>query len=202
MLTRVQKKDIGKAATVLADAFQYYPVWNKSLEGESDVKTKFRYLFEVPLLHCLKYGEVYATSENFEGVMGWLPGRFSDMTIWRIIRSGALLASMKIGINPAKRLVSALEPLNKDRSKFMAGRDYLYLNVVGVTTNMQGKGYGRQLIGAAIEKAEHEGMPLYLETETDENVIMYQHFGFRILQKVMLPVIDLPSWELLRDSGK
>jgi len=63
MLYRVHKGDITRAGKVLADAFQYDPVWNKIFEGESNLETKYPAFFEIPVRHCLKYGEVYALSE-------------------------------------------------------------------------------------------------------------------------------------------
>ena len=80
----------------------------------------------------------------------------------------------------------------------MAGHNFLYLFIVGVATEFQGKGFGRKLIGAAIEKSEREGLQLYLETETEENVKMYEHFEFCLLKKITLPIVDLPMWEMVR----
>ena len=52
--------------------------------------------FGSPVTYCLKYGEAYATSENLEGIAAWLPGDFADMSMWRMIRSGAISrANMK-----------------------------------------------------------------------------------------------------------
>ena len=69
MLYRVKKGDITQARNVLADAFQHDPLWNKIYERESDIEKRFRAHFEVPVRYCLKYGEVYATSEDLEGVI-------------------------------------------------------------------------------------------------------------------------------------
>jgi len=85
MLYGVQKGDITRAGKVLADAFQHDPIWNKVFEGESDFEKRFRAFFESPVRYCLKYGEVYAPSENLEGVNedGYLffAGRKKDMIV-------------------------------------------------------------------------------------------------------------------------
>jgi len=198
MLYRVQKGDIARVGKVLADAFQHDPVWNKICEGESDLEKRFRDIFEVPIRHCLKYGEVYATSENLEGIVAWVPGKYADMTMWHIIRSGAMGAAMRVGSNAAKKMGPVFKPVSEDRHEHMAGRTFLYLLIVGVATELQGKGFGRKLIGAAIEKSEREGLQLYLETETEENVKMYKHFGFSLFKRITLPIVDLPMWEMVR----
>lgn len=198
MLYRVKRGEIIRAGKVLADAFQHDPLWNKIFEGEPDIEKRFRAHSEVPVRYCLKYGEVYAPSEDLEGVVAWVPGKYADMTAWRIIRSGAMGAAMRMGLNASKKLGPIFKPITEDRHEHMVNSNYLYLLVVGVATKLQGKGFGRKLIKAAIEKSEREGLQLYLETETEENVKMYEHFGFRLFKKIMLPIVDLPMWEMAR----
>jgi len=199
MLYRVQKKDIVRASKVLSDAFQHDPVWNKICEGESHLGKRFRAVFEAPVRYCLKYGEVYASSEDLEGVIGWLPGRYADMNAWGMIRSGGMGSAIRMGLNVGKKMGSIFKPLAEDRREHMAGCVYLYVLVVGVATELQGNGFGRQLIDAAIEKSNREGLQLYLDTATKENVKMYEHFGFKLLKRITLPVVDLPMWEMVRE---
>jgi ribosomal protein S18 acetylase RimI-like enzyme len=198
MLYGVQKGDIVRVGEVLADAFQHDPLWNKIYEGESDIEKRFRAHFEVPVRYCLKYGEVYAPSKDLEGVVAWVPGQYADMTAWRIIRSGTVGAAIRMGLNTVKKMGRVFKTITEDRNEHMAGSTYLYLLVVGVATKLQGKGFGRKLIGTAIEKSEREGFQLYLETETEENVKMYEYFGFRLIKKITLPMVDLPMWEMVR----
>jgi len=198
MLYSVQKRDITRAGKILADAFQHDPLWNKIYEGESDIEKRFRAHFEVPVRLCLKYGEVYAPSEDLEGILAWVPEKYADMTVWRMIRSGAMGSGMRMGWNVAKKMGLVFKPIAEDRHKHMAGSTYIYLLVFGIATELQGKGFGRQLIDAVIEKSEREGLQLYLETETEENVKMYEHLGFRLLKRITLPIVDLPMWEMVR----
>jgi ribosomal protein S18 acetylase RimI-like enzyme len=198
MLYRVQKRDIKRASKVLADAFQYDPLWNKVYEGESHLEKRFHAFFEVPVRYCMKYGEVYAPSEDLEGVMGIVPGKYADMDMRHFIFSGAMGAALRMGLNAAKKMGPIGKKLVGDRHEYMAGCDYLYLQVLGVSTELQGKGFGKILLGAAIEKSERKGLHLYLETETEENTKMYEHFGFILLNKITLPIVDLPMWEMVR----
>jgi ribosomal protein S18 acetylase RimI-like enzyme len=199
MLYKVQKRDIVRAGKVLADAFQRDPIWNKICEGDPDFEKRFRALFEVPVRYCLKYGEVYAPSENLEGVIGLVPGKYADMNAWRAIRSGGMSLGMRMGLKTAMKMGTIFKQIVKDRREHTAGCAFLYVLVFGVATGLQGKGFGRKLIGAAIEKSQREGLHLYLETETEENVKMYEHFGFRLLKRITLPVVDLPMWEMVRE---
>jgi ribosomal protein S18 acetylase RimI-like enzyme len=199
MLYRVQKGDIVRASKVLADAFQRDPLWNKIYEGDPNIEKRFQAFFEGGVRYCMKYGEVYAPLEGLEGVIGLVPGEYADMNWWRAIRSGTMSVGMRMGLKTAKKMGTIFKLVVKDRREHMAGCSYLYVLVFGVSTGLQGKGFGRKLIDAAIEKSEREGLHLYLETETEENVKMYEHFGFRLLKKITLPVVDLPMWEMVRE---
>lgn len=201
MLYRVQKRDIVRASKVLADAFQRDPLWNKIYEGDPDIGKRFQAFFEGGVRYCLKYGEVYAPSEDLEGIIGWIPRKYADMNAWRAIRSGSMGVGMRMGLNTAMKMGTIFKPVAEDRREHMAGCAFLYVLVFGVATELQGKGFGRKLIDAAIEKSEREGLHLYLETETEENVKMYEHFGFRLLKKITLPIINLPMWEMVREPN-
>jgi len=201
MLYRVRRKDIMPASKVLADAFQHDPLWNRIREGEPDFDKRFRAIFEVPVRHCLKYGEVYATSEGLEGVIGWVPGEYADTNAWRMILSGSLGSAIRIGLNAVRKMRPVFSQVVKDRRKHMAGHTFLYVSVLGVATTLQGKGFGKRLLAAAIEECERKGLYLYLETETEENARMYEHFGFSLLKKITLPQVDLPMWEMAREPG-
>ena len=199
MLYRVQKGDIPQAGKVLADAFQRDPAWNKIFEGESDIEKRFRAVFEVSVRFGLKYGEVYATSESLEGIVAWIPGKYANMNTWHMIRSGCMGSVIRLGLQASKKMGSVYKPLTEYRREYMAGHTFLYLLVFGVATELQGKGLGGKLIAAAIKKSECEGLQLYVGAGSEENVKMYEHFGFRLLKRIILPIIDLPEWEMVRE---
>jgi ribosomal protein S18 acetylase RimI-like enzyme len=198
-LHRVQEKEIPKAAAVLRDAFRHDPVWNRVFEGAEHKDEKLLAFHETPLRFCSKYGEVYASSDKIEGVAAWVPGTFSYMSFWRMLRSGAMRAGMKMGSEYSKKLGVVLRPIEKDRKANMKGRDFLYLQVIGVAGEFQGKGFGKLVLQALIEKSEEEKIPIYLETETENNVRWYERFGFSVIKKIILPEIDLPMWEMIRE---
>ena len=195
-LYHLQKKDVPRAAVMLADAFQHDPVWNAVLDeatSEQRVCT-----FETPVRYCLKYGEVYAPSEALEGVAAWVPGAFAEMTVWRMLRSGAIWSGMKMGAHMARKMAPVFRPMEVDRKENMKGKPFIYLQIIGVAPAFQGQGFASKLLRALIAKSEQTGIPLYLETETESNVSMYEHLGFTVIKKIVLPIINLPMWEMTR----
>jgi ribosomal protein S18 acetylase RimI-like enzyme len=195
-LYRLQKKDARRAGEVLTDAFRHDPVWNAIFDGV-DPERRIG-AFETPVRYCLKYGEVYAPSPALEGVAAWVPGELADMTFWRMFRCGAIWSGMKMGLTASRRMMPVFAPIEVDRKATMQGKSYTYLLVIGVAPQFQGQGFAGKLLRALIDKSEGAGIPIYLETETENNVRMYEHFGFEVVKKIVLPVINLPMWELTR----
>ena len=199
MLYKIQKKDIKQAGRVLADAFQNDPAWSKIFEGVSHREKRMSANYEVAIRFGLKYGEVYAPSQNLEGIIAWVPGKYADMKTWHLLNSGATGAMMRIGFKAVKRMTPVYKPVTEYRRKYIAGHEFLYLLVFGVATELHGKGFGRILTDAVIEKAEQERLPLLVGAGSEDNVKMYEHFGFKVLEKITLVAVGLPEWEMVRE---
>jgi ribosomal protein S18 acetylase RimI-like enzyme len=192
-LYKLQKKDLKNAVNVLTDAFSEESMWKEVFNDED----KNRVLTEVMVRFCFKYGNVLSTSDNFEGVMAIAP-HDKDMTALRIIRSGAFLLSMKIASEAKKMKV--LSTTIEEAKKSLNLGSYIHLLIMGVSQEFQGKGFGGKLLRAIIEKAETERKPIYLETQKEENVNLYEKYGFSVKKEIILPEpLNLPMWLMVRD---
>ncbi len=195
-LYRLQKKDIPRAAAVLADAFEPDPVWGAVL-GDATPEQRAA-AFETPVRYGMRYGEAYAPSAALEGVVVWVPGALADMTFWRVFRSGAMWAGMKLGFGITKKMLPVFQPIEVDRRDHMRGKSFIYLLVIGVAPQFQRQGFASKLVRALIAQSEQAGVAIYLETETESNVRMYEHLGFAVVKEIVLPIINLPMWEMVR----
>jgi ribosomal protein S18 acetylase RimI-like enzyme len=198
---KLQKEDIQKAGVALADAFQNDSIWKLFFKEEATLGQKGLF-FETPVRYCIKYGKIYATSEQLEGIAAWVPGSYADITTWRIIQSGALISGIK-AVRACTKLAQQQEqifkPLNEARKNNMEGREYIYLLIIGISSAFQGQGLGRKLIKALIVESTQTGIPVYTETQSEKNVSFYESLGFKTISKITLPIIDLPHWELIRE---
>jgi ribosomal protein S18 acetylase RimI-like enzyme len=195
-LYRLQKRDIRKADAVLTDAFRNDPLWSRVFNGSGT--SQLRGLFEVPVRYCLRYGEVYATSENLEDIITWIPGDLADMPVWRLIRSGGLWSGLKLAVKLYSKLGPVFKPIENDRKENMKGSPFIYLPALGVASEFQGQGFGGKLLRALISESEQARIPIYLETESEGNVRLYERFGFETVKQINLPLINLPIWEMIR----
>jgi len=198
-LHKVKKSEISKAALVLADAFKEDPLF-KSIFGDAE-KNKYKYILiaKFMLRYCHKYGDVYASSEKFEGIMAITQDEYSYMSFWRMIRSGSIFPFLRIGFKSFMKVAGSLGPIDEGRKKHMKNKSFAYLQIIGVASENQGKGYGGKLLREFIAVADEVKIPIYLETETGSNVNLYEQFDFKTLEKMNLPVINQPMWAMMRE---
>jgi ribosomal protein S18 acetylase RimI-like enzyme len=149
----------------------------------------------------MKYGSAYADSSLLKGVIAWVPGEYAGMSLRRVLASGAMWSGMKVGFKIGMQMMKIFKPMEEDRKASMKDKKYVYVQILGVAQEFQGRGIGGRLIRAAISDCDRKDKILYLETETEENVTWYESFGFKLLKKITLPVIDLPMWEMIREPG-
>ncbi|TVR62775.1 MAG: GNAT family N-acetyltransferase [Spirochaetaceae bacterium] len=199
-LYELKKRDVRRAAGVLTDAFEHDPIWNAILRDATP--TQRVGAFETPLRYCRRYGQVFATSAELEGVAAWLPGDSSAFTPWRLLWSGAMGAALKLGWKTARKMEPIFAPLELYRKDTMSDEPFVYLQIIGVAKAMQGRGFGSTILRALIGECDRTGKSLYLETETEDNVAFYERFGFGVVRQITLPMVDLPMWLMVRSAGK
>jgi ribosomal protein S18 acetylase RimI-like enzyme len=85
-----------------------------------------------------------------------------------------------------------------DRKEHMRGKSFLYLFIIGVATEFQGQGFGGKLLRALIDTCDISGNSIYLETEIEQNVKLYEKFGFNTVKHITLPIVNHPMWEMVR----
>lgn len=56
--------------------------------------------------------------------------------------------------------------------------EYIYVHILAIFSNAQGKGYGSELMNSIIRYSEIFHLKIVLETHKYENVLFYQKFGF------------------------
>jgi GNAT superfamily N-acetyltransferase len=196
-LYRLHKHEIAQAGLALDDAFQDDPVFGAIFSGAAPEQRIAFYTMTVQ--YGMKYGHVIAPSSHLEGIAVWVPGKYAEMNLLRLVLSGAFWSGMKMGNEISQKIATVFSPIDQDRRALMQGRNFTYLLLIGVSPQCQGLGLGKKLLNALFADSEQTGLPIYLETETEENVRIYEHLGFSVLNLVTLPLIDLPMWEMIRE---
>ncbi len=93
---------------------------------------------------------------------------------------------------------SALGPLLAEN---MPAEQHWYLQSLATHPHWQRQGIGAALIEPVAERCRAEALPLYLETESVENVAYYNHLGFSVRSEWDVPLDGPHMWGMIRLPG-
>jgi ribosomal protein S18 acetylase RimI-like enzyme len=183
-------------ARVLTDAFLHYPVMRLVSGPEPEAESR--------IAQFIGYF-VYR-----RGALGGpLLGLFVD---GELVGAATMTLPEERAASPSldaerEAMWTAIGPGARDRYElyaavaktFQAPKPHHHLNMLGIATAYQGRGFARPLLQAAIDltRADPASQGLTLTTELEHNVRLYEHFGFqRTGRKRVGDAFD--SWGMFR----
>ncbi len=196
-LFRLTEDQVIDASKVLSRAFYDNPWSMYLIPDDSERRDKLKYIYEYIVRYDVLYGEVFSPGSDLEGIAGWIPFEYIDKTYERQIRSGGKKVVEKLGKEFYKRSKELQEFINLVHRQNALFKHW-YLDPLGVEPEFQGKGHANILLKAMFARVEKENLPIYLETNTQKNVTIYEHYGFRILEDTTLPDTDVHLFAMLR----
>lgn len=143
------------------------------------------HMWEVLLRLKIRHGEVYAASPAFEAVAAWLPPGRTYPSARQFIASAPL--DLLHFLRNGGGTVVAQYKFQESMQKRNAPMDHWHLGPIGVVPDHQGQGYASRLIRPMLDRADAEGMPVYLDANQDEHISLYEHFGFQVKERVDMP---------------
>lgn len=197
-IIRLDKHYIYKGGEILGRALCDDPVSVQVLPDGEVRKAKIKHVFQMTMCYGVRWGEVYATSPNLEGVAIWIPFEKYHEKMLRLLRCAFKGKGYKLGMGAQKRF----KPINKCNEavhKEFAPGEHWYLQTLGVDPIHQGKGYGSALMRHMLKKIDQQDLPVFLETSTVKNVKFYEKLGFKIAKEVIIPKTQVKEWFMLRD---
>lgn len=100
---------------------------------------------------------------------------------------------------PSPELLARYEAIGAVLHEHTPGEPHWYLNVLGTHPDWQRQGLGAAVIGPIGEVCRRDGVPMYLETQTIENVAYYSHLGFRVRSEFDVPLDGPHMWAMIRN---
>jgi ribosomal protein S18 acetylase RimI-like enzyme len=182
---------------VLSRAFQNYPLLQYYFPDKPEREKIAPYFFQCILSYAVRYGEIHATSPNLEGVAVWLTSDNYPMTFWRSIRSVPLSTMFSLGREGGARMRYSGKYIDAVHKR-LAPFKHWFLLTIGVDPDFQRKGYASKLLRPMLTRIDEEGLPCYLETLDETKIPLYEHFGFKVVEKSTIPETKLTNWAMLR----
>lgn len=180
-------------ALILADAFHEDPVvrW---IFPDSKYDQKF---FTVDLLQAyLPYRHCWVLAGG-EGAACWLPpdAEVKGAPIFSLL-SVFIPIVFKYGFQCMKRGGVLEKVFAEHRPK----QPHYYLHMLGARHDQQGKGVGSALLREGLKVVDQHAMPAYLESSNENNLPLYERFGFRTTSEQTLGGDGPRVWFMWREA--
>jgi len=188
-LVRLNETHTEQAAEQLARAFRNYPTFVYVYPDAGERQSRLPHFFKSMVHKGLLQGEVYATTPAMEGVSVWLPPGIP----------GGLSKVFEVDREAYERFAYYGQCVYTVRQKH-APAQHWFLELIGVVPESQGRGNAGRLLRPMLDRIDREGLPCYLDTEIDDNVALYQHFGFKVVDDMIVPRTEVRSWGMLREE--
>ena len=192
----VGKKDIDRLALVAADAYRDYPLHNWFTKGKYDEKAS-ELLMKVTLKTMTEDAVIYADSEEINGFAAWLPFGFTGNKTLPFLRNGGIGLFLHTGLGFVGRLLSYEKYAMSLKKEFTDNYDW-YLFNLSIKKEAQGKGLASKLMRPMLQFCDDERMVAYLETNKEENVGLYRHYGFDLMREELIPKTPVMHYSMVR----
>jgi GNAT superfamily N-acetyltransferase len=190
-IRRATSTDLRRIARTASRAFVDDPVMRWLIPDDDEYEAHHQVFFGNIARRWLATDSLWCT-DDVAAMAGWVPpGRPEvepdgvvpfEHPEWRLARFAALREAMT-GNTPTE--------------------SHWYLNMLATHPDWQRQGLGAALMGAVFEIADGEGLPCYLETETEVNVAYYQRHGFVVRSEWDVRTDDSEGphmWGMLRPA--
>lgn len=199
MSAAVGKDNLEKASDTLARAFINYPYPGGAVIGDERQKKALSIMFRLEVERVSSFGELVADSSECKGVAIWCRmGELNEgVSIPKQFR--ALISCMRPPemIKTLRRCMS----IERGRDRMHLSDDTVYLYILGVAPESQGKGIGSSLVREKLAECDKEGCTVYLETNSEHNVGYYESFGFSVVKKIVEEHGAFTTWYMIRNPG-
>ena len=188
---------VGEAAAVLARAFIDDPLFIWIEPDEERRARSLVWLMETGSRYGARFGEVHGTVGALRGAAVWLPPGASTVDPGRLEQAGFVNPAAVLGDTGLERFGRFMEHAESLHLRDMP-EPHWYLMILGVDPPFQGLGLGGAIMQPVVERADSEGLPCYLDTSKERNLVFYRKHGFEVVQEGTIPGGGPRFWTMSR----
>ena len=142
---------------------------------------------------------IYADSPELNGLVIVLPPGYTGINTLSFIWNGGFKIIYKQGIRNFIKMVN-FESFAMDMRKKYTNNEDWYLYNLCVDKKSKGKKISSKLIKPLINYFKINKKMCYLETNWDRNAPIYEHFGFKVMEKTMVPDSNVEHYAMMFDG--
>jgi hypothetical protein len=188
-MIKIEERHYHSVARLLTECFLEDQLVAKQVAGIEKPEEFLEKLFflQMPVLH--KTSEIYSLDDSMNSVIvGYEKKKYKPIRVLLLSIlcqfkfSGAFHSSdLKVYAQNCREAIKDLDL--KWQKKYVKG-NYYYIKVIAIAKSSRGKGDFRSLITPIINACKEKDIPIVLDTNTPENVPIYQHFGFELIKTI------------------
>jgi len=194
-LVKVNIKDLEKASLIFANAMYKDPLHVYFFPNEDSRHIKLTRLYKFKLKMDLN--NLYATSELLDGFVIWkdLEENPFRVNIFDLFRGILMIAS--IGIHPVIKMLKYQKWITRLHKLYLK-KGYCYLDILVIDPSFQGMGVSSALIKPKLLDFSLNNKIVFLETQNKHNVVIYEHFGFKLIYQEKLSNSEITSYGMIK----
>lgn len=192
-----KKEDVDRLSAVAADSFLSYPLHLWFTEKEKNLYKNNFDILKITLKAMLDNCLIYADSEQINGFIAVLPMDFKGTKPISFIATGGAKLFFREGFGILRRMLTYENYAMSLKAKYNDCADF-YIYSLSVKQSEQGKGIASRLLLPLAELCNAENIGCYLETNNEKNVALYEHFGFELVERGVVPKSDVQHFGMLR----
>jgi len=196
-LHRIARAQLSAAASALTRSFADDPLILHLFPDGTNRDRLSHGSFTVFAHYAFRRGLAIASSPAMESVGLWIAPGQPALGLWELLRCRVIGLAMSAGFGGARRLLDFTDFAGEIHNGCVPGPHW-YLVALGTLPERRNRGLGRRLVEPVLEAAEREGLPCYLETNSEANVPFYEALGFEVVEENAIPGTNVGHWAMLK----
>ncbi|HML37117.1 MAG TPA: GNAT family N-acetyltransferase [Bacillota bacterium] len=185
-LTELTGKDIDRITDLFLDAFHDYPKLESAFPEGKKRKAALEATIRFYAAYDLRFGKGYALDPAINEAVLIVESEEMHYSFFRHLRAGSYSgkygkAMKQLTQEDRQKRLQLFEELDAMEKTLDIPHPHLYIDFVGVRTELQGQGRGRRLMNRICGYADERELPLMLFTNTEEDIRFYSSLGFEMI---------------------
>lgn len=178
-------------ARLIAEAMEVDPAYRYLLPRDQERAAGLRAFFTGNQRVHLRHRCIYVARGQDGRLCGTVtlrpPGGI-DISTLAMLRHGLVPFALRHGRGAVRRLFWLRDTYDELEHEATGGAPHLYVHMMAVEPERQGRGVGTQLIADVLARGqrEHPGVRFVLTTHLPQNVVFYRRAGFEVSSERML----------------
>ena len=194
----IKKSDFEPIIEMSGRAYEDYPLEVYFTGGKYDPEN-LKQTIRINLYTMFDDGIIYSDSPELNGLVILIPPGYTGINTLSFLWNGGFKTIWSRGIRTFIRMANFESFAMDIRKKYTNYEDW-YLYNLCVDKKAQGKKISSKLIKPLINYFKLNKKLCYLENNSDKNVPIYEHFGFKVVEKTIVPGSNVEHYAIMFDG--